>query len=410
MNVLTYTSLFPNAEMPEHGIFVARRMAAFAEVTPHRLEVVAPVPYFPSFLPAPVRWKAWARVLREEVREGVRVHHPRYLNPPVVGMEYYGRLMAAGTEGLVTKLLRGPFPFDVIDAHFVYPDGYAALKVAAKLKRPVVISARGADVYRNNKFPHIVPLLREATQQAARFIAVSQELRTDLIALGAHPNKVHVIPNGIESSVFHPVDREEACRELGLDPRDRWLVTVASLSAHKGHRFLIGALQGLGLDRVRAARIKVAFIGQGREREALGREVEAAGMSDIIKFIGQVAAARLKYWYSVADLKILASTQEGSANALLEALACGVPVIASRIGENGAVIREGENGYLMHLRDVAGLQAAIEASLAREWDRARIARDGSRRDWRAVASEVEDVLTLAVAEAQQTTSNFAFQA
>jgi hypothetical protein len=135
MNVLTYTSLFPNAEMPEHGIFVARRMTAFAEVTSHRLEVVAPVPYFPSFIPAPVRWKSWARVPREEVREGVRVHHPRYLNPPVVGMEYYGRLMAAGTEAMVTKLLRGPFPFDVIDAHFVYPDGYAALKIAAKLKR-----------------------------------------------------------------------------------------------------------------------------------------------------------------------------------------------------------------------------------------------------------------------------------
>jgi glycosyltransferase involved in cell wall biosynthesis len=231
-----------------------------------------------------------------------------------------------------------------------------------------------------------------------------------LIALGAHPDKVHVIPNGIESSVFHPVGRDEACRELGLDPQDRWLVTVASLSAHKGHRFLIEALQGMGLDRVRAARIKVAFIGQGHEREALGREVEAAGMSDIIKFIGQVAAARLKYWYSVADLKILASTQEGSANALLEALACGVPVIASRIGENGTVIREGENGYLIHLRDVAGLKAAIEASLACAWDRARIARDGSRRDWRAVASEVEEVLTLAVAEAQQTTSNFILQA
>jgi teichuronic acid biosynthesis glycosyltransferase TuaC len=395
MNVLTYTSLFPNCEMPEHGIFVARRMAAFAEVTNHKVEVVAPVPYFPSFIPAPARWKAWGRVPEVETQGGLRVRHPRYLNPPVVGMRHYGRLMAAGTEAVLTRLLAGEFKFDVIDAHFAYPDGYAALKIAAKLRRPVVVSARGADVYRNNKFPHIVPLLREVAAQAARFIAVSRELGDDLIALGAPPDRVHVVPNGIDSNVFHPVAREEACRALGLDPADRWLVVVASLSPHKGHRFVLEAVQGMGLERVRARRIRVAFIGQGREREALRAEVEAAGMGDIVEFVGQVAPQRLKCWYSAAELKVLASTQEGSANALLEALACGVPVVASRIGENGAVIREGENGYLIHLRDVAGLRGAVEASLARGWDRERIARDGSRRDWRAVAGEVEEVLTLA---------------
>lgn len=400
MNVLTYTSLYPNAEMPEHGIFVARRMSAFSRVTAHRVEVVAPVPYFPSFLPAPARWKTWARVPAEETRDGLRVHHPRYLNPPIVGMRYYGRLMAAGTAAKVRQLHGGAFPADVIDAHFAYPDGYAALKIAAPLGLPVVVSARGADVYRNNKFPHIVPLLGEVAAQAAQLIAVSRELRDDLIALGAHPDKVHVIPNGIDTEVFHPVNRDEACRILGLDVRDRWLVTVASLSAHKGHRFIIEALQGIGQDEVRRQRIKVAFIGQGRERKALIEEVERAGMGDIIKFIGQVAAARLKYWYCAAELKVLPSTQEGSANALLEALACGVPVIASRIGENGAVVREGENGYLIHLGDVAGLRHAIEASLSRSWDRAKIARDGSHRDWRAVAGEVEEVLTLAAQASQ----------
>jgi teichuronic acid biosynthesis glycosyltransferase TuaC len=404
MNVLTYTSLFPNSEMPEHGIFVARRMAAFAEVTEHRVEVVAPVPYFPPFIPAPARWKAWARVPGSETRDGLRVRHPRYLNPPVVGMRHYGRLMAAGTGATLARLLAGEFKFDVIDAHFAYPDGYAALRIAEKLERPVVVSARGADVYRNNKFPSIVPLLREVTARAARFIAVSRELADDLVALGAPPDKVHVIPNGIDSNVFHPVDREEARRALGLDPRDRWLVVVASLSPHKGHRFVIEALRGTGLGRVRAERIKVAFIGQGRERETLLAEVEAAGMGDIIKFVGQVAPPQLKHWYSAAELKVLASTQEGSANALLEALACGVPVVASRIGENGAAVREGENGYLIHLRDVAGLGRAIEASLARRWDRERIARDGSRRDWRAVAREVEEVLTLAAARTPQAVS------
>jgi teichuronic acid biosynthesis glycosyltransferase TuaC len=410
MNVLTYTSLFPNSEMPEHGIFVARRMTAFAEVTDHKVEVVAPVPYFPSFIPAPARWKTWSRVPAREVRDGLRVHHPRYLNPPVVGMRHYGRLMAAGTAAKMRELHGGEFPFDVIDAHFAYPDGHAALKVAARLGRPVVVSARGADVYRNNKLPSIVPLLKEVCAGASRFVAVSRELADDLISLGAPPDRVHVIPNGIDASAFHPVEREEACRALGLDAADCWLVVVASLSPHKGHRFVIEALKGVGLDAVRARRVKVAFIGQGREREALGREVEAAGFGDVVKFVGQVAAARLKLWYSAASLKVLPSTQEGSANALLEALACGVPVVASRVGENGAVVREGENGYLIRAGDVAGLKTAIEASLAREWNRPRIARDGSRRDWRAVAREVESVLTLAATEAGSVRRSAVFQA
>jgi teichuronic acid biosynthesis glycosyltransferase TuaC len=399
MNVLTYTSLFPNSEMPEHGIFVARRMAAFAAVTEHQVEVVAPVPYFPSFIPAPARWKTWSRVPAQEVRDGLRVHHPRYLNPPVVGMRHYGRLMAAGTGATLARLLAGGFRFDVIDAHFAYPDGYAALQLARKLNRPVVVSARGADVYRNNKFPAIVPLLREVCAGAARFIAVSRELADDLVDLGAPPDRVHVIPNGIDATVFHPVGRSEACRALGLDAAEQWLVVVASFSPHKGHRFVIEALKGVGVDRLRAGRVRVAFIGQGREREALAREVEAAGLGDVIKFVGQVAPPRLQLWYSAASLKILPSTQEGSANALLEALACGAPVVASRVGENGAVVREGENGYLIHAGDVAGLQAALEASLAREWDRPRIAREGGRRDWRAVAREVASVLTLAATEA-----------
>ncbi|MBS1809157.1 MAG: glycosyltransferase family 4 protein [Acidobacteria bacterium] len=396
MRILTFTKLYPNEQMPLHGIFVARRVTALAHDHGHQVEVIAPVPYFPKFLPAGGEWQKLQQVPRYEERNGVSVYHPRYFNPPKIGMTRYGTWMAQGSISTVAARLQNGFPFDVIDAHFVYPDGLAAVQIGRKLNRPVVVTARGSDVTRNKHLPQIRPLLGEVMRSAAQLIAVSEELRDDFIELGAAPEKIHVIPNGIDPEIFSPMPREVACQQLGLNPKDRWLVSVGRLDHNKGQWVILEALQKIGLKELQRRQIKLALIGQGEDREKLEQVSRSFGLNDIVHFAGQLNPEKICIWYNAAEVKILASLREGSPNVVLEALACGTPVVASRAGRNEVVIREKEHGLLFPLANADALQTVILQALDHQWNRQQIALYGRQRNWTTVAREVESVLRLAI--------------
>jgi teichuronic acid biosynthesis glycosyltransferase TuaC len=396
MKVLTFTKLYPNAQMPLHGIFVARRVAALAQGENREVQVVAPVPYYPKFLPGNAEWNKLKFVPDVEEQHGLRVHHPRYFNPPKIGMARYGQWMAQGSQARVTHLLHNGFPFDVIDAHFIYPDGYAAIRLGQRLHRPVVVTARGSDITRNKHYPHIRPLLSEVMRSATQLIAVSEELRDNFLELGATAEKVHVIPNGIDSGVFYPIPQAEAKQRLGLAAADRWLVSVGRLDRNKGQWLILEALKKIGLPELNRRRIKLALIGQGEDQAELAAISQAAGFDDIVHFAGQLSPEIICTWYNAADVKILASSREGSPNVVLEALACGTPAVTSRAGRNTAVIDEGKNGLLFPTEDADGLQTAIFLALDRAWDRKQIAQTGRQRSWTTVAKEVECVLRLAI--------------
>lgn len=402
MKVLTFTKLYPNEQMPLHGIFVARRVNALAQLNDHQIEIIAPVPYFPQFLPARGEWKKLQLVPPSEMRDGLPVHHPRYFNPPKIGMARYGQWMARGSLATVNARLREGFLPDVMDAHFVYPDGYAALQIGRKLNRPVVVTARGSDVTRNKHLPHIRPLLSEVMQGATQLIAVSEELRDDFMELGAAPEKIHVIPNGIDTNAFHPLPQATACQRLGLQPDDTWLVCVGRLDHNKGQWLILEALKKIGLKELQQRRIKLALIGEGEDREKLRETSRAAGLDDIVHFAGQLHPEKICTWYNAATVKILASRREGSPNVVLEALACGTPVVASRAGRNAMVIETGKHGLLFPPEDADALQNALLQALQHEWNREEIARYGSQRNWATVAREVEHVLQLAITKHRKT--------
>ncbi|HEX4947834.1 MAG TPA: glycosyltransferase [Blastocatellia bacterium] len=378
-----------------HGIFVARRVTALAQSGKHEFQVVAPVPYYPSFLPARGEWGLLKQVPLVEEQNGLRVYHPRYFNPPKVGMARYGQWMAQGSRATVARLLHNGFPFDVIDAHFIYPDGYAAIRLGQQLKRPVIVTARGSDITRNKHYPHIRPLLSDVMRSATQLIAVSEELRDDFIALGATPEKVHVIPNGIDTETFYPMSQAEAKAQLGLAAADRWLISVGRLDRNKGQWLILEALKKIGLSELRQRRIKLALIGQGEGHASLAAISRAAGFDDIVHFAGQLSPEKICTWYNAADVKILASSREGSPNVVLEALACGTPVVASHAGRNAAVIEEGRNGLLFPIEDAESLQRALRQALDQSWNRAEIAHAGQQRSWTTVAQEVVTVLHLA---------------
>ncbi|MGH9799947.1 MAG: glycosyltransferase, partial [Blastocatellia bacterium] len=248
MNILTFTTLWPNAEQPNFAVFVKHRVATMARLDGVNVRVVAPVPYFPTrLLPRailtrlPEHWRLMARVPEQEDVGGLQTFHPRYLVTPKIGMSFYGRWMASGAWETVRRL-HAERPIDLIDAHYVYPDSYAATLLAERLKIPVVITARGTDINLFSRMPLIRPKIVKALNYAAGIIAVSEALKTRMVELGVSGEKIAVIRNGIDREVFYPRNRKEARQKLKLDAEDRILLSVGALVPLKGFDRLIDAM------------------------------------------------------------------------------------------------------------------------------------------------------------------------
>jgi teichuronic acid biosynthesis glycosyltransferase TuaC len=224
LRILTYTSLFPNAEHPLHGIFVYQRVAHLARKPGNEGVVVAPVPYFPK-LGLGGDWSVFARVPQEERISDLPVFHPRYPLLPKVSMLFHGWLMYLGCRVLVRQL-HAKIPFDVIDAHFIYPDGFAAVLLGRLLKIPVSVSARGTDMNVYPSFPTIRAMLRWTLRHADACIAVSDSLRVRMAEVVSTPQTIQVIPNGVDAARFERMELSEARRTLGLPTEGPFLVSV----------------------------------------------------------------------------------------------------------------------------------------------------------------------------------------
>ncbi|WP_029733489.1 glycosyltransferase family 4 protein [Deferrisoma camini] len=376
LRVLTFTSLFPNAVQPDFGGFVARRMGAWAERYAEGWAVVTPVPLFPR-LPWKTKWDVFSRIPREERRNGWRICHPRYFMVPGVGGFFQGDSMARGAVGVAERLWREEGPFDLIDAHFVYPDGYAAVKLGRRLGVPVVVSARGTDV---NLYPDLRGIggkVRWAVRHADALIAVSQELKDRMVALGADSMRVHVIPNGVDLGRFSPRERPRGSRHR--------LLTVCNLVPGKGVDVVIRAVAGLEPE----AELWVA--GDGPERPHLEALARGLGLEARVRFLGRVPHEEMPRLYAEASLFCLASRAEGCPNVVLEALASGVPVVATRVGGIPEWVEEGRTGFLVEPGDPEAFRGALSRALAHPWDPAAIRAALRGRTWQDVAEAVEAV-------------------
>ena len=226
MKVLVFTSLYPNNVWPNHGVFIKERMSQFAKLDGCEVKVVAPVPYFPA-IKLNWRWR-FSQVARRELRNGIEVYHPRYFLTPKIGMALYGWMMFLSVLPAVRRIQKD-FDFDLIDAHYVYPDGFAAVLFGWIFKKPVVVSARGSDINLFKTFPLIRKLLQYVLRKAARVVAVSKALKEAMVQLGIPEEKISGIPNGVDPEKFYPVPKEQARKELGL-PNRRTVLSVGNLT------------------------------------------------------------------------------------------------------------------------------------------------------------------------------------
>jgi teichuronic acid biosynthesis glycosyltransferase TuaC len=390
MRILTFTSLFPNAVQPWHGIFIYQRVAHLARRPGNSVTVVAPVPYAPSWIPSQ-RWRETSRIPRQEKFGDSEVFHPRYFLVPKISMLVHGLAMFRGSKDLVREL-HGERNFDCIDAHYVYPDGFAAVLLGRSLGIPVIVSARGTDISLFPTFRTIRPMIRWTLQNAAGTVGVSNALKDMMLELGAPADRASAIGNGVDTERFQPVDRRDARRKLGMPEDGEIIVSVGNLVPVKGHQFLIPAIAQLV---ARHPKIRLYIVGEGGSRVDLETQARRAGLQDRIFFAGRKPNEELKYWYSAADASCLASSREGWANVLLESLACGTPVVATRVWGTPEIVSSPELGVLVD-QTVESIAGGLELALQKRWDREYLARYAASRTWDVVAEEVEKFLSARV--------------
>lgn len=350
VRLLVLTSLYPNAEQPHHGVFVEERLRKLVATGRVMATVVAPVPWFPFRSARFGRYTSFARVPRQEERYGIEILHPRYPVIPKVGMNLAPMLMYRALLPVMRKMVTNAADFDLIDAHYFYPDGVVAARLGVTLRMPVVISARGSDVTWIPRHRHPRRKIQRAARQATAIITVSQSLKDCVVKLGGDPEKVSALRNGVDLERFRPLpERLEIRAALGL-AGPVWLV-VGHLVEHKGTHITLAALAD-----VPDATLLIA--GDGPEECALRHQAERSGIADRVRFLGPVPHDDLCRYYNAADVMVLASSREGMPNVVLESLACGTPVVATAVNGTPELITSSEAGELMHERSSAALLAA----------------------------------------------------
>jgi len=302
----------------------------------------------------------------------MEILHPRYPLIPKVGMTMTPRLMALWVKPTVQRIIREGYDFDLIDAHYFYPDGVAAAMIGRSLGKPVVITARGTDINLIPQNPTARKQILWAAQQAKGMITVCQALKDEMVQLGVDADRITTLRNGVDLKLFRPGDRSGLRRKLGLE--DFTLLSVGHLIERKGHDLIIRAMPALP-----DARLLIA--GAGPEEEALKALVTQLGVVDRVEFLGALPQETLRQYYAAVDALVLASSREGWANVLLESMACGTPVVASNVWGTPEVVASQEAGVLMKERTPEGIVEAVNKLRASRLDHAATRRYAEKFSW-----------------------------
>lgn len=360
------STLYSTPRLPSAGVANARIVRAMREHA--EIRIVVPVPWYPRFLArrvASLRDLAMAPAVEADI-DGSLVRHPRRLHIPRVAYGLQAVLYATSMMApLRDEVMR--FRPAVLLSAWAYPDGTAAVALGKMLGLPVVVRTMGSDINDFAQKPRRRQQIAWALRNADRVIAVSPQLCSMIQDLGVPAQRIAVIPTGVDTARFHPVDREQARRELGLPPGP--LIAVpARLSPEKGVHCFVDALACM--DRS----VRAVLVGDGKQAAALRAQAVRLGLSDRLFFAGFVPEVQMKRYYSAADLVCLPSLQEGWPNALMESMACGCPVVASHVGGVPDIIALTGAGLTAPPGDPVALSQALTSALGRTWDRAACAR------------------------------------
>jgi glycosyltransferase involved in cell wall biosynthesis len=387
LRVLTMTTLFPSAVDPRHGIFVETRLRKLCASAPVDVHVVAPVPWFPFSWPLAGRYATYAATPRRERRFGLDVRHPRFLAIPRAGMSQRPASVCNAAARAAADLSSEGWRCDVIDAHYLYPDGVAAAMLSRRLRRPFVVTARGSDVNLIAQMPGPQARILAAIQQSSRVIAVSQALKEALVRIGVPEERTEVLRNGVDLTVFRPTLRDATRASLGVGTASL-IVSVGNLVPEKGHDLVLRAA-------ARIERAHVVIVGRGPDRSELHALADRLRISGRVRFLENMPQTELASIYSAADVLALGSSREGWPNVILEAMACGTPVVSTDVGGVGEMVTAPVVGLLVSGRDEADYADALVQVLAHCRDRAGIRAHASQFGWEPVVQRYHEILATA---------------
>ncbi len=372
MKITVVTSYFPNSARPYGGNSAFHTLRF---LKPHAsIEVISPHEHYPN-----LKWLIPGRYETIDLTwqpDEFKTTYFEYPAIPVLTRPFNGPVCAR----ILLPYVRASRP-EVILNYWLYPDGFAAVRAGQTLGIPVIVGAIGSDIRRRND-PFTIHLVRQTMCEADGVITVSEELRQRVIAMGVPADKVTTILNGCDTSVFFPGDRDAARRELSFNPEAELIVYAGNLYASKGLGELIEAFIGLAESRPRA---RLVVIGQGPYAETLTRRAAGRGLQERVIMAGRRDAAGVAVWMRAADLFCLPSYSEGCPNVVIEALACGRPVVATNVGGIPELV-DNSCGILVPPHDAGRLRQALEQALSRTWDYAAIARSRTR-SWEQVACD-----------------------
>jgi glycosyltransferase involved in cell wall biosynthesis len=377
LRVLTLSTLFPDAARPSFGVFVERQTQALTARDGIESIVAAPAGAPPWPLSLHPRWRGASCLPEAETWQGLDVLRPRFRTVP--GMPALsGKAMATALAPHLARLRRR-FAFEAIAAEFFWPDGVAAMHLARAFGVPFTVQARGSDIHYWGGVPAVRAQLIEAAGEASRLIAVSDAIGRSMAGLGMPASRIETCHTGVELERFTPVDREAAKAALGVD--GPLLASVGALIPLKGQRLIVEALKA-------HSEATLLLIGDGPERAAL--EALARPLGNRVRFLGNRPHGEIPALVAAADVMVLPSEREGLANAWVEALACGTPLVITDVGGAREVVDRPEVGRLV-AREAGAIAEAVRDLLAERLPQARVRAAAERFTWERNAAQLHRI-------------------
>lgn len=377
-HILTLSTLFPNAAKPNFGIFVERQTSGLSKRDDFDITVINPLGIPPWPLSNLDRYSELKELPYHEDWRGLDIYRPHFTLIPAVGGKYNPRLIASAIMPLVKKL-HAEKPFDAVDAEFFYPDGPAAMRIAAELNIPYSIKSRGADIHHWASVSGCKEQIIKAAHHASGLLAVSEALKRDMIALGMDGDKIMVHYTGMDHSRFHP--RERVSEKSKLNVTGPLIICIAALIERKNQHLIIEALM-----QIPEATLMFAGMGPARAKfEALTAEL---GLSDRVRFLGAVDHNSLPSIIAAADVSCLVSESEGLANAWVESLASGTPIVISDVGGARELVKDESAGFIVE-RNSNQVANAINKLLAEPRDQNSVAQNVAHFSWDINAEKMD---------------------
>ncbi|ODU20535.1 MAG: glycoside hydrolase [Sphingomonas sp. SCN 67-18] len=367
LRVLTLSTLFPDISRPNFGVSVEQQVLAFAQRGDVDVQVVAPIGLMPGPLASRPHHAALRALPPSELWKGVMVHRPRFTVVP--GAPWLSPLMLRRALAPLLRRLHREFPFDLIDAQFFFPDGPAAVPLARKLGVPCSIKARGADIDRWAKGGITRRQIVRAAARADGLLAASASLRDAMGATGIDPARIRLHHMGVDLARFAPADRAAAKAAIGFSPGPL-IVSLGTLIPRKGQALVIDALADI-------PGAQLMLVGEGRDRAALQDRAERLGVGARVHFMGNRAHDELPSLLAAADVMVLPSASEGLANAWVESLACGTPIVIADVGAAQEVVKAPAAGRIV-ARSPDAIAGAVRELIANPPDQAAVRRFAER--------------------------------